>query len=363
MAIAQLQHLWRVSAEKADNGHLPRWRQWLEIALLYVFRRQGPNYYFAARFFRRNISFRDKWRHCDDKEWVHFIDAVNDPLYQKCSQHKLIEKAVLVFAGVPTPTFAGFIHANDGYTSDHLALKNNEQADAFFRGYVGRRLCFKQVEGFGGTSFRALMVTLENDQIMFEHTLTKQKQSLADVMAPLWKDKEGTLVERYLLQHPSLQAFNPDSVNTVRLWIGEVNGSFESIGAFLRIGRRGTQVDNTSMGGLMCPLDLNTGRIVEARNIKTGETFTHHPDTGAALVNSVLPFWDEVLPTAKRAMRAFPHMRFAGLDIAIGEHGPMIIELNVNPDRRGATHIDLPHKDMFDRMLNSCSPDSRTKKE
>lgn len=356
MALAQLTTLWQKSGEKASAGHLPRWRQWLEIITLYLLRRQGPNYYFAARFFRRSISFRDKWRHCDDREWEAFIDAVNAPLYQKTSQHKLLEKAVLTFAGVPTPSFAGFIHSMRGYRADHAPLCNDQQADAFFRQHLGKRLCFKGVEGFGGMSFRALNIIEQQGQIVLQHPISAKVFSLSEFLAPLWQDHEGTLVEHYLQQHPLLASFNPDSVNTVRLWLGEIDGRFETFGAFLRVGRRGTQVDNTSMGGLMCPIDRDSGKLLEVRQIKTGESFSHHPDTGAEMLGVAIPFWPQVIEASIKAVCAFPHMRFAGLDIAVGEHGPMIIELNVNPDRRGATHLDMPHKDMFERMLHSPRP-------
>lgn len=358
MAVARLMQLWQVSGEKARNGHLPRWRQWLEIIVLYCCRRQGPNYYFAARFFRRTIRFRDKWRHCDDREWEAFIDAVNAPLYQKTSQHKLTEKALLSFAGVPTPAFAGYMHTQRGFTAEHQPLCNNEQALAFFRRHVGKRLCFKGVEGFGGSSFCALDVREQQNDIVLIHPVSGVQHEMSVFLSNKWTDSEGTLVEHYLHQHPILAALNPDSVNTIRLWLGEVDDQFESFGAFLRVGRRGTQVDNTSQGGLMCPIDRETGVILEARHIQSGQSFDQHPDSNTPLIGVQIPYWPEVMRISIQAINAFPHMRFAGLDIAIGAQGPMVIELNVNPDRRGATHLDLPHKDMFARMLHS--PDRRT---
>ena len=70
-------------------------------------------------------------------------------------------------------------------------------------------------------------------------------------------------------------------------------------------------------------------------------------DHGAPIEGSQVPFLDQAKELAIAAVRAFPEMRFAGLDIAIAENGPVIIELNVNPDRKGATFVDVPTGDIL----------------
>jgi glutathione synthase/RimK-type ligase-like ATP-grasp enzyme len=46
---------------------------------------------------------------------------------------------------------------------------------------------------------------------------------------------------------------------------------------------------------------------------------------------------------AEHALRVLPGARFAGLDIAVATGGPLVVEYNVEPDQRGAAHLDLPH--------------------
>ena len=55
-----------------------------------------------------------------------------------------------------------------------------------------------------------------------------------------------------------------------------------------------------------------------------------------------VPWWPEVQSLAMKALLAFPELRFAGLDIAIGETGPVVLELNVSPDREAAAFTDCP---------------------
>ena len=43
----------------------------------------------------------------------------------------------------------------------------------------------------------------------------------------------------------------------------------------------------------------------------------------------------------------FQGLKFAGVDVAVGPGGPVIVELNVNPDREGAAFTDIPTKEVF----------------
>ncbi|GGD63981.1 hypothetical protein [Lacimicrobium alkaliphilum] len=43
----------------------------------------------------------------------------------------------------------------------------------------------------------------------------------------------------------------------------------------------------------------------------------------------------------------YPHISFAGLDMAISETGPVIIELNLEPDKVTARNFDLPLKQLL----------------
>ena len=48
-----------------------------------------------------------------------------------------------------------------------------------------------------------------------------------------------------------------------------------------------------------------------------------------------LPYWQETLALSKRLVAAFPQQRFVGIDMAIGERGPVVVELNPVPDFTG----------------------------
>jgi hypothetical protein len=93
----------------------------------------------------------------------------------------------------------------------------------------------------------------------------------------------------------------------------------------------------------VAPIDLDSGKLYAAIDgLYQHRVFPHHPDHDAAIEGEKLPFIKECIEVAKDALRAFPNMRFAGMDVAISSEGPKIIETNLSPDREGAAFVGLP---------------------
>lgn len=345
-AITDIRRAWgrmRSSARKQD--YLPFWRQSAEMLALYFVRGIGPGYYLQARWWRPSVPFSDKWAHVNKKEYNAFIDRWNRPPYQKSSQHKVIEKAVLQLVGVPTPEFIGYIHPQRGSRPNGRPLRNLSDLEQLCLELVGRKICFKLVEGYGGAGFFAFQIEASECKPVFVHPFTKAVTLVSDWWKLAGQHPEGYLIEHYLPQHPVLSAIHPNSVNTLRIWLYQAGGDCRIAGAFLRVGRKGSMVDNTSSGGIYCPVELKTGVLMHAANAKDPlDTMDAHPDTGGRISGVQLPYWQECQEVAKRALQAFPHVNIAGVDVAIGIDGPQMIELNVRPDQIGCARIGLPLK-------------------
>ncbi|MFV0278864.1 MAG: sugar-transfer associated ATP-grasp domain-containing protein [Parahaliea sp.] len=159
---------------------------------------------------------------------------------------------------------------------------------------------------------------------------------------------KGWVIEQYIKQHDLLMRLNASSVNTLRIWLLQQQGEVRLLGAILRIGRKGNVVDNSSRGGLLAKVDLATGKLEKAKNAVIFPDFhTHHPDSGAQIENLTLPFWVECQELAKQALRVFPKASFTGLDMAITATGPVVVELNLEPDRITARNFDRPLMDLL----------------
>lgn len=350
-----LRRIFNASRDAAQHGGLPVARQFAEMLVLKLLRDLGPNYYHVARFWRREIPFRNKWRHANEREYDELLFAINPAVYQKASQHKVLEKATLSLFGIPTPKFIGFFHASRGGDRNQGALCTAADLQRVLMPYRGQRVCFKAVEGFGGRSFAALDISSDGDSL--QHPISGQRWTLSEWTRELLQAPDGWLLEEYLPQHPELAAINASSVNTLRIWVLEQHGVFRAHYAILRVGRAGSQVDNTTSGGFACPVDMATGRLDSGLDLRRPhQPILQHPDTGVVLAGRQLPFWPECLALGAKALSAFPEMRFAGLDVAITPTGPAMIELNVFPDRISAVRWDLPHKDFFELALANTAP-------
>jgi hypothetical protein len=340
--LADLRDYWQAPA---TSPQLPIWRQSLEMVLLYLLRRIGPRYYIQARWGRSAIPLRDKWRHLNRAEYLRLVSRLNPAAYQKASQHKLIEKSVLASQHIASPRFIAYLHPLRGRDASGEPVRSVEQLRALLLRHQHQRVCFKLVEGWGGIGFASYLIVPHKDSIQLVLAEGLEPLSIEDWWQRNASKQDGFLLESHLDQHPAMAALNSSSVNTVRMWVLLEGQNCTVLGAYLRIGRRGSQVDNRSGGGIVCPVDVRTGQAHDAYDpAHAGHTLIAHPDSQALLAGFQIPFWNEALGLAGDAIAAFPHMCLAGVDIAVTPTGPSVIELNVVADYLGCARMDLPLK-------------------
>lgn len=320
------------------------------MIVLRLFHGLGPRHYHTARYWRKELPWEFKTGFWNYKKFRRFVKTLNPPAYQKLSQNKISEKAVLQLLKIPTPMFLGWLHFRLGVAVTGEKLNSGVDLTRLLQSLPPiERVCFKLVEGYGGTGFRAVSVSWEPTP-SFRLLDTGEQISISRFVDDILRPGSGAdyIVESYLQQHPELARFNESSVNTLRVWAFCREGRREILGAFLRVGRRGSLVDNTSQGALAFPVDTDTGTIgVGIFKSIFNETFESHIDSGEPITGATVPFWNESVNLAIRAVAAFPNLHFAGVDLAITPDGPMVIELNVEPDPTSAFIFDRSHAEMF----------------
>lgn len=139
------------------------------------------------------------------------------------------------------------------------------------------------------------------------------------------------LIEECVTQHPEMAKFNPDSINTVRLFTILDNGEYDPFMSFVRFGVNDF-IDNFSSGGLACAVDPKTGVIVTNAANKKGEEYEVHPVSGIRFKGFQIPHWDKVLERSEAALRSVEGVNYVGWDIAIQDDGIVFIEGNSTPD-------------------------------
>jgi glutathione synthase/RimK-type ligase-like ATP-grasp enzyme len=84
------------------------------------------------------------------------------------------------------------------------------------------------------------------------------------------------------------------------------------------------------------------------------ENFEQHPDHQAQIYGVKLPYWNEVIDCATDTLRKLPYTRFVGLDLAMTTTGPIIIEVNVSPDKNGAAN-GMISSDIIKQAAQECT--------
>jgi hypothetical protein len=339
-----------LSRRRALEGHLSLPRQLVEMTVLALTRRMGPGYYHTAGYWRPEVPWTLKTGQLDPGSYRKLLARLNPAPYRKITQHKVAEKAVLKLFSIPTPDFVGLLCANGGLDREGRPLRNHADLAQLLTTEPLPGIVFKAVEGHGGKQVKPLLLQMSPPITCHPPGHPEKRAPLEQFIAAnlSLETSAAWLVERYFEQHATMRAINPTSVNTVRAWVlrrGE--GDPEVVTAYLRIGRGGMTVDNASSGGIVAPIVLDKGQLRAAQDATAQRgQYARHPDHGAAIEGVCIPFWMEVQQIAKKALSVFPHMRFAGLDVAIGPNGPVVIELNVQPDREGAAFTGYASADL-----------------
>lgn len=341
--LAKLQHILTLTRQRASEGHLSTARQIAEMTLLLPLRGVGPAYYHMAGLWRRNLRWADKTCHMSVLEYRRALHRLNPEGYRKLSQNKIAEKAILNLFRLPTPRFVGRLREGIGLDASGRRLHSPEDLANLLEATGLEKLVFKELEGHGGKGVYIVEV-LHGKPVRISPLGGSMRVSVEEFCRDTLMLQRGGdwLIEEYFVQHPILASINPTSVNTIRIWVlRHSNGESEVVTAYLRIGRAGATVDNVESGGIVAGIDRKTGTLQIAQDADMRRRLHPlHPDHGAPIEGVLLPHWIEVERVAKMALGAFPELHFAGLDIAIGPEGPVVLELNVIPGREGAGRID-----------------------
>lgn len=154
----------------------------------------------------------------------------------------------------------------------------------------------------------------------------------------------GTLLaEECFVQHEEIDRLNADSVNTIRvISMIDPEGNVHIPFASIRIGRKGSDVDNFCAGGMAAAIDAESGIVVTHAFDGAGNQYFVHPDSKNKIIGFQIPNWRKLLDTVTKAAERIPQMRFVGWDVVVRKDGKIcLIEGNSNP---GARTLQLPLK-------------------
>lgn len=161
-----------------------------------------------------------------------------------------------------------------------------------------------------------------------------ESNTIPDVRTFVEKLKTGeVLIEEAVKQHKDMDAFNPYSVNTVRIYtLCDEHGGVFVVDGFVRMATREIAVDNFHSGGCAAEVDLATGIVISpAMDMLQQNIYYTSPITGEIIVGREIPSWNEAKAVCTEIAKELfeDDKRYLAFDIAILEDGtPELIEIN-----------------------------------
>jgi hypothetical protein len=148
--------------------------------------------------------------------------------------------------------------------------------------------------------------------------------SLADIERIYVQD---FVVQEAVSQHPSLAAFHPGSLNTLRVITRRLDDNLRPIAATLRMGN-GSHVDNGHAGGLLCGVSIDSGALSGFACDVLFRKFAKHPLTGVDFTGEAVSF-ARVRELALSVHARLPYFDVLSCDIAVLDSGsPCLVEVN-----------------------------------
>ena len=154
---------------------------------------------------------------------------------------------------------------------------------------------------------------------------TTSEEEVDEILAPT-----DIIIQKIIEQNSFMSELNKDSINTIRMLTLNINNNCSCLSCFIRIGAKGSFVDNLSTGGgIFVGVDQN-GKISKYGYDKFFKQ-TECAPSGKKLSGLEINGFDRIKDTIISFHRRIPFANLIAWDIAINKDGvPIIIEINLD---------------------------------
>ena len=201
----------------------------------------------------------------------------------------------------------------------HICCEDNTEVsmqDAVSRLKQKSTFVYKIARGTGGgKSVRKVDLDEVEDKDMF----------LEKLLSP-----EDIEIENLVYQSSWMAQFNQDSVNTIRMLTLNINGRCTVLSSFLRMGAKGSFVDNLS-GGHGVLVGVNDEGFLNEFGINRGMERKTESPTGVVFDKKCIPDFELIKKQIVDYHTKIPYANLIGWDVALDENNnPIILEINLD---------------------------------
>ncbi|PKK39787.1 putative hexapeptide transferase family protein [Clostridiaceae bacterium JG1575] len=138
------------------------------------------------------------------------------------------------------------------------------------------------------------------------------------------------IVQEEVTQHPTLAKLNASSLNTIRVVSFFFKNKVHILSSILRIGAKGSKVDNIGAGGYACVIQPN-GQL-QPKGVNRKAQWVSKTNEGIAFADVEIPSYEKILDVVRREHQKLAHFKLIGWDFSVTPEGdPLFIEFNVCP--------------------------------
>ena len=244
-----------------------------------------------------------------------FRKAVQDREYQALFDNKYITDLYLRGLTKLIPKFLGIIKP-----SEFNELYINKVLDT----HKCDEIIIKPIEGCHGQD---VIKVVRSDNNILIHT-NKTEVRLKD-----FELSEMSIAQEYVHQNSNIEQIYRSSINTIRMHtLLTKSNDVLILGSYMRFGMGGNIVDNVGAGGVMVGIKPESGKLGDVGYDHIAEKYFEHPDTKFRFSGFSVPYWEEIKKLAIHIQASTFFYKFLGMDIAVSQNGPVLIELNANPE-------------------------------
>ena len=189
--------------------------------------------------------------------------------------------------------------------------------------HYGKGVFIKPIDGVQGRgAYRALVVTDGNSKRYYLNDEEVNEDKFNYV-------SRNHIVEQLIHQSASMNKLFNGAVNTIRVITLSTDQGVMYGMCHGMIGAGGSVCSNMARGGIVVGIDSD-GTICTDGIMKLPPARTHHPDTGIALRGYRIPEFKACVDLAIKAHETLRYIYSIGWDIAVTDHGPIIVEGNAD---------------------------------
>jgi alpha-L-glutamate ligase-like protein len=249
---------------------------------------------------------------------LHYIYPNNHRRYFPIADNKMLTKEFLKDAPVSVP------ETLKSYGSFY-EMRNLERELAALSDFV-----IKPAKGSGGGGI--IVITKKEKGLWYSaggkpYAFEELKRHITDIIFGVYSFglDDTAIIEQRVIQHPFMEKLSPMGLADIRIILHQNN----PVMCMSRIPTRHSDGKaNLKQGAVGVGIDILSG--VSEFALLDGSFITRHPDTCLKLVGRSLPYWREVMSMSQAIAEHVP-LKYLGVDIAFGLHGPVLLEINVRP--------------------------------